>query len=259
MSFQDIVKESRKVLLLSHTVDVGEWHSQSTGDNPKLVTMEIPFYSFVWKLPPNPDTLSFFLRPNMPWAEDHFRERVSGVPMNPAPSHRWWPWNHDRHHDENEVFSHTYPERFWPVFANEGGKCADSERVIAVPHVGIRYEWGDLGDVVNLLRKNKYTRQAVLPIFFPEDTGNKSGVRIPCSLHYQFFYRDDALHMKYSMRSCDFVRHFKDDIYLAARLLAWMATGLEEPAGQLHVDITSLHAMEGDRWKMTEEMKNGEW
>lgn len=254
--FDWIWRTYRGALLDSKPVEVGSWHSMPTNGNPMLVTMEVPFVDLSYDVPPTIEELQGSVKPNLPWAEDHFQERVDGRPMNPAPSHRWWPWAHGQHHDENEQFSHTYPERFWPVFANEGGTCADSQRVIAVPHVGIRYEWGSLGDVVNQLIDNIYTRQAVLPVFFPEDTGNKSKVRVPCSLTYHFLYRDDRLHVRYDMRSCDFVRHFRDDVYMAARLLQWVCGHTQTTPGRLHMSLGSLHAMEGDRWKMTEEEKN---
>lgn len=265
LTFKYKVERFRDQLLESKPVDAGSWHSIPTAGNPMLVTMELPFVDFVVKVPDRVDRLQEYCRPNLPWAEDHFAERVSGMPLNPAPSHNWWPWSHKQHHDENEEFSHTYPERFWPRFANapvmgsRQSKKRPNGREVAVPHNGIRYEYGDLGDVVKLLCDNAYTRQAVLPVFFPEDTGNVSGVRIPCSLYYHFMYRDDALHCHYTMRSCDFVRHFKDDVYMAARLLQWVADQTDLGVGTLKVSISSLHAMEGDRYKMTEEKKNGTW
>jgi thymidylate synthase len=137
------------------------------------------------------------------------------------------------------------------------GVTRPNGRQVFVPHNGIRYEYGDLMDVVEQLRKNLYTRQAVLPVFFPEDTGNINNVRVPCSLHYHFMFRQGLLHMRYDMRSCDFVRHFRDDVYLAARLLQWMGQQIEQPHGKLYVTIGSLHAMEGDRWKLEQERKNG--
>jgi thymidylate synthase len=87
---------------------------------------------------------------------------------------------------------------------------------------GIRYEYGDLDDVVNLLYEHPFTRQATFPIFFPEDTGAVHGGRIPCTLHYHFLRRGDSLHLWYAIRSCDAVRHFRDDVYMATRLCQWV-------------------------------------
>lgn len=262
-----------RLLHKAPSVDVGTWHSQSTAGNPLLVTMEIEYVSFSIKVPWWEKELQEDIKPNLPWAEEHFLERVGGEPVNPPPSHVNWPWAHGQHQDPDEKFSHTYPERMWPRFANVGQVRPNGRRVF-VPHNGIRYEYGDLQDVVMLLTNELYTRQAYLPIFFPEDTGGSARIaeRIPCSLGYHFMVRKNELGYSqmscmYTMRSCDFVRHFRDDIYMAARLLQWMAREVSLNLGDfvgditpanLHVQIASLHAMEGDRYKLqTEEDHDG--
>lgn len=256
LNFKYLVERLNTQLLESKPVDVGSWHSTPTEGNPMLVTMEIPWVDFQVRVPPRIEELQEYIHPNLPWAEEHFQERISGRALNPPPSHERWPWNHAQHQDNEEQFSHTYPERFWPKFANEGGQCADSRRLAHVPHVGIRYEYGDLGNLIDLLLDQKYTRQAVLPVFFPEDTGNASRVRIPCSLTYHFMVRADPITGRetmgchYTMRSCDFVRHFRDDVYMAARLMQWIGEIIGVTPGTLKVSIGSLHAMEGDRPKM---------
>lgn len=270
-SFDLIYDLLRADLLRSRPVDVGSWHSQKTKGNPLLVTMELTWINFNTKIPTSVRQLQQDMQPNLPWAETHFSERVSGEPLNPPPSHVDWPWAHGTHQDKDEKFSHTYPERFWPKFANVGGPHWDSKRVVAVPHNGIRFEYGDLEDVVQLMIAEPYTRQAYLPVFFPEDTGGQTRLkeRIPCSMGYHFLTRDDpttgqpVMDCGYTMRSCDFVRHFRDDVYMAGRLLMWMCMSLSALQefytlpGQLRVNIGSLHAMEGDRYKLTEEEKNG--
>src|SRR5262252_4926917 len=55
----------------------------------------------------------------------------------------------------------------------------------------------------------------------PEDTGGVHGGRIPCTLQYHFLMRQHKMHMFYAIRSCDAVRHFRDDIYIACRLVQW--------------------------------------
>jgi thymidylate synthase len=117
-----------------------------------------------------------------------------------------------------------------------------------------------LGDVIDLLCRRPYTRQATLPIFFPEDTGAKHGGRIPCTLHYHFMLRNGKLHMWYPIRSCDAVRHFRDDVYMAMRLCQWVLSELREKE-QVWVDVDpgvlsftaySFHAHMGD-WHLLEE------
>jgi hypothetical protein len=268
--FDWIYQTYREALLKADQVDVGSWHSQDVSGNPLLVTREVAWASFDYDVPVGTNNLQQEIQPNLPWAEQHFGERVGGDPVNPPPSHELWPWSHGQHQAEmTEEFSHTYPERMWPKMANVEGKTPQG-RQIFVPHIGIRFEYGDLGDLVELLGKDRYTRQAYLPIFFPEDTGGSHRIRerIPCSLGYHFMVRKkdehDVMDCMYSMRSCDFVRHFRDDIYMAARLLQWVALEASRiqnrrwdiMPGKLRVHIASLHIMEGDKYKLTEEMKS---
>lgn len=187
------------------------------------------------------------IRPHSPWADDHFAERVSGQPLNPPPSWAWWPWakSADKFRADQQ-FNHTYPERFWPKFANGG----------VLPRAGIRYQYGDLDDVIELLCREPHTRQAYLPIFFPEDTGVGDGGRKPCTLGYQFIMRGGSLHCFYPMRSCDLIRHMRDDMYLAVRLMLHVldrcrvrATNwpwVEVKPAKLVMHMTSLHCFVND-------------
>lgn len=196
---------------------------------------------------------------NQPWAEEHFSERVGGVPLNPAPSHERWPWSrHNRQHQSGEQhqFSHTYPERIWPKKAN-GGQQHGGPRNGQVPMLGIRFPYGDLMDVVDMLRRSPYTRQAFLPIWFPEDTGAAQRQRVPCTLGYHFMIRDGALSCRYYMRSCDLIRHFSDDVYLALLLqehmvshVAGAITDYELRRGDLVMHVASMHAFRGDQDKL---------
>lgn len=172
------------------------------------------------------DMLRSDIRPNLPWADVHFEERVSGIPHNPPPSHKIWPFaqNQNKEFTPEGAFSHTYPERMW------GYK-------------------GNLGSVVELLKKNRETRQAYLPIWFEKDTGNIDGVRVPCTLGYHFLIRNNFLYLFYDIRSCDIIRHFRDDIYLAIRLGLWVIEQVDpciEPA-MFVMNIHSLHCFEREK------------
>jgi hypothetical protein len=125
-------------------------------------------------------------------------------------------------------FSHSYAERYWPKFANRtpGGELG---RGGYSPRHGIRYRYGDLDDLVQVLQGDPTTRQAYLPVWFPEDLyAAVKGERVPCTLGYHFIVRDQQLHCTYYLRSCDAVRHFRDDIYLSMRLLLWILNELRE-------------------------------
>lgn len=237
----------RGLLLKAPQVDVGTWQSQDISDKPMMITHELQDVHLSFQMPSTQTQLVYDVKPSIPWAEDHFQERVSGLPLNPPPSEAWWPYAQqgNAEHKNGQFFSHTYPERFWPRRAN----------ILTKPYMdnrGIRYQYGDLGDLVALLKQEPYTRQAYLPVWFPEDTGNVPNVRVPCTLGYHFMFRNNKLTLNYFIRSCDFVRHFRDDVYMAIRLVEWVinsvwgpeATG--EMMGKFNMIIPSLHCFAGD-------------
>lgn len=250
----------RRSLSESVLFNRGRVHAQDVSQRPEYATYELANVSVTYDVPLDVKTLQTHVEPNLPWAEDHFAERVGGEPLNPAPSEAWWPFkvNGNAAHKDGEVFSHTYPERMWPKQANPREMMVFRSGRFAQMNVGIRYTYGDLDDVVSLLFKDPFTRQAYLPIWFPEDTGAVDGQRVPCSLGYHFIRRGNALDCVYTMRSCDFFRHFRDDIYMAARLLQWVCgrlstdgehsdDGSRGPAvGSLTTFISNLHAFAGD-------------
>lgn len=203
---------------------------------------------------------------NLPWADIHFQERVSGEPLNPGESWKSWPWSNsaDKFRYRNGQYDHTYMERIWPKYAGytPEGKLSYEEvkgsRVDKVPPIrndplaGIRFEYGDLNDLVDHLLLDPLSRQAYLPIWFPED-GTCRGRR-PCTLGYHFILRNDYFHHTYFIRSCDFVRHWADDCYLAIRLHLWILDRLRERdsrwskvlPGMFTMHIVSLHMFVND-------------
>lgn len=236
-----------KFLAAASKVDVGRWQSIDVSDRPEMVTHELLNVSFDIMLPNNMEGLQQTVKPNLPWAEDHFQERVSGQPWNPPPSEAWWPYNvQNKIFKKNEKFDHTYPERFWPKRARitEGDRSDYREESMR----GIRFDYGDLDDVVKQLHDDRLTRQAYLPVWFPEDTGAVKGQRVPCTLGYHFIVRNRALNCVYYIRSCDFMRHFRDDVYMAWRLTQWIAQGIDDNVGtgRLVMHITSFHIFDGD-------------
>lgn len=232
---------------------VGQWQSQAS----ETLTRELMGVVLEYFIPSDPEALRDDTGANLPWAEDHFQERVSGQPLNPPPSEAWWPFNqkqnaaHKMQKDGTAAqFSHTYPERMWPKVA---GRETNHDRG---RNMGVRFLYGDLMDVVLLIQKSPHTRQAYLPIWFPEDTGAVHGERVPCTLGYHFMIRSGQLHCWYYMRSCDLIRHFPDDVYMAGRLMQWMcsAVGAIPQDGEfrgvvpgiLTMNISSLHTFEHD-------------
>jgi thymidylate synthase len=221
--------------------DRGRWQAQEVSD-PDRVTVELRHealsFTVGWD---TVERLTFRTGANQPWVEEHFQERVSGEPMNPPPSSERWPFKvagHKDHVDERGEFSHTYPERFW---------ASRATGLLPFTGDGIRYPYGDLEHVLEMLDRDPNTRQAYLPVWFPEDTGAQEGQRVPCTLGYHFLSDPlGFLDVSYFIRSCDLIRHFQDDVYMAARLLQWVATNTDMKAGTLRMYIGSLHRFVGD-------------
>lgn len=267
--FPGIVAELHHKLMDAPHVDTGHW--QGLKNVPHTATRELRNVTFETSMPQSQEEALWFYDPNMPWAEDHFQERVSGYPRNPGNQYMNWPWYRGgvEDHKKTGLFSHSYMERLWPKYAGEGVSTI-------VPQRGVRYPLGDLNDVVSLLAREPHTRQAWLPIWFPEDTGaaGEPNQRLPCSLGYQFQLRNDKLHVNYVMRSTDFLRYLRDDTYMGVRLGQWVMEQLvprlvDGPVdgrdlnaahpwatatmGTFSFTTFSLHVFEGDMSKMRRE------
>ena len=235
--------------------EVGEWHAQDVSGVDSFVFQEICQVNFAFRVRETKQALITEIQPNLPWAEDHFQERVGGEPLNPPPSESYWPFAQDgnKAHKAEDKFSHTYPERYWPGRAGQDSALENWNR-------GIRFAYGDLNDLVRVLTRNPMTRQAYLPVWFPEDLNAAVlSERVPCSIGYHFLMRAGQLDCFYNIRSCEILRHFTDDMYMAARLLQWVVGELEEAGvdarpGNLHVHINSLHYLNGDSKKIKELM-----
>ena len=254
-------------LQTARPVHTEKWQGVDIKDRPEAEMMEQLFATLRMPVPAELSELRELCQPNLPWADDHFeQERGSGEPINPGKTWEYWPWasSANKFRDKAEQFNHSYAERYWPKFAGltKDGHLHEKANSLKSKsgnwigmRMGIREPYGDLNDVVSLLIREPHTRQAYLPIFFPEDTGAVHGGRVPCSLGYHFIQRGTYLHIIYQLRSCDIVRHMRDDIYLTCRLLLWILDKLkvEHPwmqPGFLDMQMTSLHCFTNDFIKM---------
>jgi thymidylate synthase len=174
------------------------------------------------------------------WADAEFQERIDTSDIiNPGKA---WELRKDLWEQflVNGKFDYTY-----------------NERMVILPYT------------IQLLKSDSDTRKAVLPIFNgngEDDTlyyhGNK---RIPCSMYYDFLIRQNGkgekvLHICYHQRSSDFAQHFGNDIYLAWRLMEYVAQEVGVKPGYLHHTIDSLHIYKKD-WHFLscnlEDLKDG--
>lgn len=162
------------------------------------------------------------------WADAEFQERIDTSDIiNPGKA---WELRKDLWEQflVNGKFDYTYNER--------------------IIHV--------IKPLIRLLKDDNDTRKAVLPIFNGDmdglDTdwydGNR---RIPCSMYYDFLIRrngkgERVLHICYHQRSSDFVTHFGNDVYLAWRLMEYVAKEVGVKPGYLYHTIDSLHSYKKD-------------
>lgn len=259
---------------MAKAVKRGKWQGVDVSKKPDMTAFEISHYDI--QVPLHSTDLQYYrdqIKPNLPWADDHFLERVCGDPLNPGVEWANWPWgkNADKFRMDptlvgdpslQPIFDHNYMQRYWPRWAGKfpDGVIPDpdfSEPGMLLrdhsPHRGIYFTYGDLDDIVEELKQDISTRQAVLPMFFPEDTGYRPGRRKPCSIFYHFIADSDlrSLDIVYYLRSCDLVRHFRDDIYLTVRLLLWMidqlnSAGVVVRPGSFVMSIGNLHCFRAD-------------
>lgn len=247
-------------------------------ENPNPLFQAIKIYLGPAFMPESIQILNTVTKANQPWAEENFQERICGKPLNPGETYKSWPfYGSDSVMRPTGVFTHTYMERIWPKYVNgfERDIIESPESNINYPVKmggamhgikGIRYEYGDLNDLIKLLIKDPETRQAFLPIWFPEDTGAVHGGRVPCSIGYLFQIVEYSLHMTYYIRSCDFVRHLRDDIYHAVRLAQHILLSLKMAnnkfkdigIGLFDMHIGSLHCFNMEVNKIKKEHKGFE-
>lgn len=165
-----------------------------------------------------------------------YMDRTSGLALNPGQSYKVRPdmWMKFLN-GENLRFAYTYPERIWSN--------------------------GQMNTVLNTLRKDKGSRQAVLEIWQNDKDNNPEklggGQRVPCSMFYWFCIRHDELsgvdklHCIYNMRSNDLFGHHIIDIVLAAKIQEWVCQRLHDTypdlvVGTLQYECESLHAFQWD-------------
>lgn len=263
-NFRGLYSELATSLLDTEPFNAGKWQALDISQSSAHDTYELLNATLWLDIPQDREGAEEMVEPDLPWAEGHFQERVAGKPVNPGNWHDKWPYHagseslHQR--DSEKRYDHNYMERFWPKEAgmNDRSTASRGWRHLNDQAMGYRFAVGDLDDVVDLLKRDTFTRQAFLPVFFPEDTGATAGQRVPCTLGYQFIVREGKLHVVYNLRSCEIYRHFKNDVYMAMRLGQWVRDhvfnlranpelALNAPKmGTLTMNITSLHGFVGD-------------
>ena len=77
-----------KLYNLGQVVNSSRWQSIDVSQG----MWELFGHSFGFKMPQSISQMQLDINPNLPWADDHFEERVGRLPLNPPPSNEWWPF-----------------------------------------------------------------------------------------------------------------------------------------------------------------------
>lgn len=157
-----------------------------------------------------------------PWADAEFKERINPYGnVNPGTAYKLREeiWNEYMHDGK---FAYSYNERF---FRNR-----------------------QLDKIIARLQDDHDSRQLWLSVWdLNEDVDKLGGIsRVPCSLGYNFQFREGKLNIHYVMRSCDFNTHFPNDVYLAIKLLEYVAERCGMEVGNFTHTMFSLHVYKKD-------------
>ena len=186
-------------------------------DNDDFSTMEVQNYSFTVLDLKDKDQV---VGSDLMWCRSEFGERVSGQEKNPGSAWKlrrstWEPFL-----KRNGTMDYTYADRY-------------------------SFDNTQFAHVIDILKKDPDSRQAILHMHFPEDvlkaTDMENPVRIPCSMYYQFMIRRGKLDVIYNMRSSDYDTHFFNDIWLADELRNYVAKEINMEPGLFSMNVGSLH------------------
>jgi hypothetical protein len=141
-------------------------------------------------------------------------------------------------HGINPALHTYYMEDYVKFVDREGGKDT--------------YTYGErwrldhqLHNIIERLKKNIDSRQAVMVVYAAEDT-HPSHWNVPCTLTHQFVHHDGKMDVCVAMRSQDFTKGMKYDTLLAAFLDQVVATATGTEPGRVRFFVGNLHLYTAD-------------
>lgn len=163
------------------------------------------------------------------YCHQEIADRVSGQCLNPGNSYkiRLDLWQKLMSKDIQGMFDYTYAERINGLH--------------------------QIDNVISALKEDEHSRRAMISIWDAEDSQNIEGfsTRVPCSISYQFFIRNNKLIVLYYIRSNDYFKHFAIDIWLTHALQEFIRVELTKvypglKCGSLTYFGGSFHAYNED-------------
>ena len=243
-SYELMSEMGRELNSYGQTVKPKTYQNKNIEGNEDFVTKEIICQQYCLTSLQDPTWLFFYSR-SREWADAEFKERISDE-LNPGKA---WELRKDLWEQflVNGKFDYTYSQRIWNPLNIYGSTSFNCDSAMQ--------------SVIELLKRDSDTRKAVLPIFHGTDLRFLDGSkRIPCSMYYDFLIRENGkgekvLHICYHQRSSDFVTHFGNDVYLAWRLMEYVAKEVGVKPGYLYHTIDSLHAYQKDWDKLASSLR----
>lgn len=231
---QEMVEEVKRDLAeMGIVVRPATMQDKYVKGNPDYETKELQNYSYCLLNAKSQDIPGV----TQPWADAEFEERVTD------------PWERDG--GGKRILIQT------PGFINPGEAWKLREEVwseymhdgkLAYTYNELLWNNDQLTKIMNRLKKDPDSRQLWISLWNPDkDPDFLGGVsRVPCSLGYGLQVRDGKLNLHYVMRSCDFVTHFRNDVYLAIKFLEWVAEKTGYPVGDFTHTMFSCHVYNKD-------------
>lgn len=231
---QEMVEEVKRDLAeMGIVVRPATMQDKYVKGNPDYETKELQNYSYCLLNARSQDIPGV----SQPWADAEFEERVTD------------PWERDW--EGKRILFQT------PEFINPGEAWKLREEVwseymhdgkLAYTYNELLWNNDQLTKIMNRLKEDPDSRQLWISLWNPDkDPDFLGGVsRVPCSLGYGLQVRDGKLNLHYVMRSCDFVTHFRNDVYLAIKFLEWVAEKTGYPVGDFTHTMFSCHVYNKD-------------
>ena len=233
---QEMVEEVKRDLAeMGIVVRPATMQDKYVKGNPDYETKELQNYSYCLLNARSQDIPGV----TQPWADAEFKERVTD------------PW--ERYPDGEPLLESIS----LPNFINPGEAWKLREEVwseymhdgkLAYTYNELLWNNDQLTKIMNRLKEDPDSRQLWISLWNPnKDPDFLGGVsRVPCSLGYGLQVRDGKLNLHYVMRSCDFVTHFRNDVYLAIKFLEWVAEKTGYPVGDFTHTMFSCHVYNKD-------------
>lgn len=199
--------------------------------NEEYATKELQNYSYTL-LSARSDMITGV---SQPWADKEFEERITD------------PWIRNSDGEKVQFLGFINPGKAWESRREVWDEYIHDGKM-AYTYNEMIWKNDQCTKVLERLKVDPDSRQLWISLWNPEkDPDFLGGIsRVPCSLGYGFQVRDGKLNMHYVMRSCDFVTHFRNDVYLAIKFLEWVASKTGYKVGNFTHTMFSLHIYNKD-------------